>query len=831
MRVPDPLLIPALGFLAGLLLSRGLDFRPDEIQRGLCVFAAAALFSGHRRWYLPGLLFFFGALAELGRRPGAPPELDAEAGEIVLLTGCVVEPPALSENREQFLVELEPGARVRVSKYLAEGEPAPALSYGQRIEVEARVRRPRNFGNPGAFDYEGYLARRDIYWTASMPARAQPKLLPGTCGSAVSAWIYGLRVWVLERIERMYAGDAYAVGVLQALTVGESSRLERVWAENYRRTGTYHAIVISGLHITVIAGALILLFRAMTISGGTARLLAVLICWLYAGVCGWQGPVVRAAGGLTLYAFGRFYFRDCRLLNLLAALALLFLAVDPEQVWEASFQLSFLSVLALGAIAYPGVEARIGPLRRGMRGLGDDARDMHVSPRVAQFRIEARLVAETVHLLTRLPQKACTGLTRILSWLSFWVAETFLVSAAIQLGLALPMILYFHRIAISGLLANVIVTPLLTLAVPTGFTALLTGSQWLASLTRWLVEAARIAVEWHAGWDPDWRIADPPFWLALLFLLALIALAGWRKKTALAAAVGLLALIVWGPFVPPREAGTLELTMIDVGQGESLLVGFPEGQWMVVDGGGLPVFGNRRAKPRLEIGEDVVSPYLFRRAIRRLDVLVSTHQHEDHSGGLLALMRNFRPRELWAGATPDSESWRRLASEAARLGVKVRSLRRGVNLGYGGADVEVLAPDGDYAPRASPTNDDSLVLRIVHGKHSFLLTGDVEQRMERRLLQDAPRTEVLKVAHHGSKTSTSDAFLESVRPAFALVSAGKDNIFRHPHPDVTGRLHRRGVMTLRTDELGLVSIFSDGKKFRISAWRWEPAGFILPDAF
>lgn len=831
MRVPDPLLIPALGFLAGLLSSRGLDFQLDEILRAICVFGVAVLFSRHRTWYVPGLLFFLGAMSEHRGRPAPPPQVNAESGDLVLLAGCVVEPSALSESREQFLLEVEPGARVRVTKYLAEGETPPALAYGQRVEVEARLRRPRNFGNPGAFDYQRYLGRRHIYWTASMPAQARPKVLPGGCGSLLNAWIYGLRVGVLERIQRIYAGDAYAIGILQALTVGESARLERVWAESFRRTGTYHAIVISGLHITVIAGALILLFRGLAISGGAGRLLALLICWLYVGVCGWQGPVLRAAGGLTLYAIGRFYFRDCRLLNLLASLALLFLAVDPEQVWDASFQLSFLSVLAMGAIAYPAVEARLGPLRRGLSGMADEARDMHVSPPVAQFRIEARLLAETIQLLTRMPQKISTGLVHFLIWASLWAAETFLVSAAIQLGLALPMVMYFHRIAISGLLANIIVTPLLTLAVPTGFLTVATGCQWMAAFTRWLVEVSRIAVEWHAGWDPDWRIPDPPLWLAFLFLLALVTLAVWRRKAALIAALSLLALIVWSPFAPRRQPGTLELTMIDVGQGESLLAGFPAGQWMVVDGGGIPFFGNRRATPRLEIGEDVVSPYLFRRAIRRIDVLVSTHQHEDHSGGLRALMRNFRPRELWAGATPDSEAWRAIRSEADKLGVTVRKLRRGAYLNYGGAGIEVLAPDESYQPRASPSNDDSLVMRIIHGRHSFLLTGDVERRIERRLLEDAPRTDVLKVAHHGSKTSTSDAFLDSLRPAFALVSAGKDNMFRHPHPDVLSRLRARGVMTLRTDELGLVSLISDGNRFRVSSWRWEPDGFALPGAF
>lgn len=825
------MLLPAIGFASGILSALWVDWRRSELLLLVAVLVPAAAVSRYRQWYVAAVLCACGALAGVFHKPGPTPVLDAPLGELVTIAGCVVEPPSFSEGREQFVLEVKPQARVRVSLYLREDEAPPALAYGQRVEVEARLRRPRNYGNPGSFDYEAYLARRQIYWTASVPSHSRPRVLEGVCGSAAAAWLCALRGRVLERIEELYAGNAYAIGVLEALVVGESARLERAWSDTFRRTGTYHAIVISGLHVAVIAATLTALLRLLALRRNTARLIAVLAIWIYAGVCGWQAPVVRSAAGFTLFAIGCYYYRECRLLNLLAAVALVFLAVDAQQIVEASFQLTFLSVLTLGALAWPAVEGTTAGLRHGLRDLPDTDKDMHLPPRIAQFRIELRLAAETAHFVMRLPAAAAAWILRIALWGLFWIWETMLVSAIVQLGLALPMVVYFHRLSLSGLTANVLVTPMLTAAVPLSFAAVWTGWGWLATAVRWLVEISRALVEWHARWEPGWRVPDPPMWLGAAFVASLVMLAVFRRRLLIPPALALLAVIVWHPFEPQRVAGALELTMIDVGQGESLLAGFPDGTWLLVDGGGIPLFGKRLVKPRLDIGEDVVSAYLFSRSIRRIDVLVSTHQHDDHAGGLAALIENFRPRQLWAGATPESEAWRALQEKAARTGAVVRNLRRSPPFAFGGAAIEVLGPPPDYVPRSAPSNNDSLVLRLVHGAHSFLLTGDVERAMEFAMLDGARKADVLKVAHHGSRTSTTDVFLDTVQPAFALISAGKENLFRHPHSDVVRRLGERKVATFRTDEWGLITVRSDGRRFQVHSHRWEPRGTGIQQPF
>jgi competence protein ComEC len=284
----------------------------------------------------------------------------------------------------------------------------------------------------------------------------------------------------------------------------------------------------------------------------------------------------------------------------------------------------------------------------------------------------------------------------------------------------------------------------------------------------------------------------------------------------------LLALLVWHPFAAQGYPGQLEMTAIDVGQGDSLLVRFPDGKQMIVDGGGIPAFGHQ-ARSQLDIGEDVVAPYLWSRSIRRVDVIALSHAHDDHAGGLPALVQDFRPKEIWTGATPPSPTWNLICEKAAKSGARIVPLEAGSRLAFGGAHVDVLAPPTGYVPSDTPKNNDSLVLRLEYGHHTFLLSGDVERPIERRMLEDAAlsRADVLKVAHHGSKTSSTDAFLDAVQPVFAVISVGKDNTYGHPNKEVVARLLEHHASVFRTDEDGLITIRTDGRRIEVDTNRWR----------
>jgi len=833
--VREPLVLPLLGFAAGILLDQTAPFSTREAALAAVALAILALLPASpwiKRIAALLAMFFAGAFAGAWHRPGPPPEIDATSREIVILSGCVVEPTVFGEDRAQFTLELEPGARAQVLIPSDEGDPAPTrLAYGQRIEIIARVRRPHNFNNPGSFDYAAYLARRNIFWTASMPRNTPATVLPGRCGWRFMAGIFALRTAALDRIDRLYPDNNYASGMMQAVLIGETVKLERVWTDDFRRTGTFHALVISGVHVTVLAAVLLFLLRLVPISELSALALTAAAAWLYALVSGFSAPVVRAAGGFTLYTLARACFRRARVMNLLAAVALVYLAWDPAQIFDASFQLSFLSVAAIGALAAPLLESTATPYAKGLRGIANPDLDPHLEARVAQFRIEIRLAAETICLWTRLPLRWAQEFLSLSLRSLFFAFEMVVISATIQIGLALPMAEYFHRVSFTGLSANLLIVPAMNAVVPLGFLAIFTGWHWTGWLAGALLRFSARVAGWHANLEPAWRVPDPPLWLVLAFAAALIACAVLFRKQrlrriAVGAVLGLFVLLLWQPWLHPLQTGMLELTAIDVGQGDSLLVVLPHGETMLIDGGGRLVYGRQR-KSNLDIGEDVVSPYLWSRGIRRIDVMVATHSHQDHIGGLAAVMSNFRPKELWTGANPPAE----LLELARRLGIPSSEKHPAGQVELSGATLEVLAPANDYAAQ-KVGNNDSLVLRITYGSRSFLLTGDMERGIEAKLLASGTdlHADVLKVGHHGSRTSSTQAFLEAVSPSVALISAGYENSFGHPHPDVLGRLSARHTAVLRTDLDGLVTARTDGHSvfYDLQTWQNNPQPLRFP---
>lgn len=863
----DPLVAPLLALAAGILAAHWVRFETGELLIALPLVVALTLLAVKysrqiaRAGGLVALLFCGILVSEL-HRPGRTPEIDAGSRETVLLSGCVVAPSAFYAGRDQFTVELAPQARARVTLTVADGAKPPNLRYGQKVEFEARVRAVRNFQNPGAFDYQGYAARSHIFWTASVAKDRAITVQPGRCGSEFFAVVFALRTAALNRIERLYQGNPYATGIMEATLIGESSKLEKIWTDHFRRTGTYHMLVIDGLHITVLAAFLLFLLRLCFVPELAALALTACGAWLYALVSGFNAPAVRAAGGFTLYLACRYFYRRRRLLNLLAAVAIVYLVWDPRQLFDAGFQLSFLSVAAIAALAVPLLEASSSPFSRGLTGITESSRDPRMPPVAAQFRIELRLLAETLACYLKIPAGGLVRALAFLARLALYAYEMAVISTAIQIGLALPMALYFHRISLSGFSANVLVVPLLALVVPIGFAAIFTGWHFVAMLAEWLLDAGQKVADWHLRFEPAWRVADPPMWLAVGFSAALVAFAlSWRaepvahaffgavfallrtpvrrrdpsvhtsvnaaRKSACAtrwlsgaAIIVLFVLLFWHPFPPQIWAGQLELTAIDVGQGDSLLVAFPDGKLMLVDGGGILTFGHQ-TKSKMEIGEDVVSPYLWKRSIRRVDVVVLTHAHDDHAGGLPAVIENFHPAELWTGATPPSEAWSQVQKKAQAQAVKITALHSGASFDFGGAHIEILSPPRDYIPAASPKNNDSLAMRLTYGQRSFLLTGDMEKPMElRALAAGLPlHADILKVGHHGSNTSSIQPFLDAVSPTFAVISDGFENSFQHPHPQVLERLAGHRAAALRTDLQGLITVRTDGRRIWVETYR------------
>ncbi len=830
----EPLLLPASALAVGIVIGSFSLLSASVLFLSMALAMVVLIFSFLRQrgtyFRLPAVLVLFvvaGIFTQAAHRNTRKPKLNAEDGEAVLMSGCVSNPPVFSPDREQFTLDLTPQTSARLSVNLKNNAKLP-LRYGQQVEAAVKVRSPRNFGNPDGFDYVTYLAGQHIYWTGSVSSPADIRVLPGRCGSQAVALLYDVRTWALERLETLYPGDQHTAALLQATLLGETSGVEKRWTSDFRVTGTYHALVISGQHISVLAVTLLFLLRLLQVRKVPALCVATAASWFYAFISGFSSPVVRAAGGFTLFLIASLFFRKTRILNVLAAVALLYLLFAPDQLFDPSFQLSFLSAAAIAAFAVPVIERFTEPLRGAVKRFDQVAYDPQVEERAAQWRVELRLLARTIRAWTGSSEKTVNFLLPKCVAMAATILEAVIVSACVQFGLALPMVVYFHRLSITGLSANIVVIPLLSAVVPLGFASIATMWRPFAWATKLLLQWAEAVAGWHVQFEPSWRIAAIPLPVSLAFATSLLLLA-WAVRhqrrylaAPLTCSLALFAALCWQPWKPKLRPHRLEVTAIDVGQGDSLFLAFPDGTTMLVDAGGFPGFTNMSHKPQLELGEDVVSPYLWSRRIRHIDYAVLTHGHSDHMGGLPAILDNFRPRALWVGAEPESDEWKDVKQHAAADGVQIVSLSRAAApVHFGSAQVRVLAPSVDYSPGDKPQNNDSLVLEVTYGSRRVLLTGDAERAVEADLVNSGELRPVtlLKVGHHGSKTSSTEEFLNATTPQFAFISDGYKNQFHHPHPTVLQRLTEHNVKIFRTDERGLATFMTDGDKVEVSSFR------------
>jgi competence protein ComEC len=831
----EPLLLPVASLAAGILLAHFVYFQLLDLAVPVALalpMMALTLFEKRCRRLRTILCSVCFALAGIAtqaiHRPGNTPKMNAQDGEVMLLDGCVTNPPVFSPGREQFTLNLAPKAAARMTLNF-KNDDTLRLHYGQRVEVAAKIRAPRNFQNPDAFDYVGYLAAQHIFWSGSISSPGDAKTLPGSCGSAAAGVLFKIRSWALQRLDDLYRNDQHTTGLLQATLLGETSGVERRWTSDFRITGTYHALVISGQHVSVLALSILLILRLFRLRRVPALCVATLASWLYAFISGLSSPVVRAAGGFTLFLIASYCFRRTRIFNILAAVGIAYLVFDPDQLFDPSFQLSFLSAAAIAAFAIPLMEKTTEPVRGALKRFDQRQFDPNVNTGSAVWRVELRLLAETFSVCLRLPLKhSQTVVLRVTQGLLF-AAEAIIVSACVQFGLALPMIAYFHRLSITGLSANIVVIPLLSLVVPLGFASIITGLPPLAWATKTLLLAAEGVAAWHVRFEPAWRQAAIPLLVSSGFALSLVLLAICLRRTslrwtplALTAALGMFAVVCFQPWPPILHKGKLELTAIDVSQGDSLFMAFPDGETMLIDAGGFPGMERLKRKPQIDIGEDVVSPYLWSRRIRHLDYAVLTHGHSDHMAGMAAILDNFHPKVLWIGAEPASPEWRVVERHARADGVRIVPLTRAsAPMEIGGAKIRILAPSPDYTPGDTAANDDSLVFDVTYGSRSILLTGDAERPVENDLVASGllhPVT-LLKVGHHGSRTSSTEAFITQLQPRFAFISDGYMNQFHHPHPSVLERLAEHHVGVFRTDERGLSTFITDGNKVELQTFR------------
>ncbi|MBK7935028.1 MAG: ComEC/Rec2 family competence protein [Acidobacteria bacterium] len=741
--------------------------------------------------------------------------------------------------------------------------PKPSdLKYGSRIRVSTKLEREDNFLNPGVISRLQMLDRLEIDASGSVKSGLLIEHLADESVFVPLAWVYDQREKLIDSFRRNLSQRA--AGVMIASLLGDKYFLDKETADLFRDGGTFHILVISGLHITFIGGMLLLIIRRVSRNRPAQFVLTNGVLWAYTLAVGADVPVVRAAVMFTVISFSHVIYRQSSLLNSLGVCALMLLVWRPTELFDPSFQLTFVSVAAIVACAYPLIEM----LRKIGRWTPTAAMPFppDVPKRLArlcetlywnsdEWRIEAKSYVWTARLSKSpyLSGKIIGGGQRAIRYLF----EGILVSLIVQIWMLPLTVVYFHRVSIASVVLNLWVGVFIAIE---SFAAVIGAviSYFGDALARPFFAAAEIS-DWlmlalprmfsDNGWAsfrlPAYSAAGAfvyfLYFVPIIFLAVLLSrwkpfelkadsrILGRRLLVpAFAAFVVLSFAIVFHPFSSPTADGRLHVDFLDVGQGDAALVTFPDGRTLLVDGGGKMNYRSDDdgeepfVRDVRDIGEAVVSEYLWHRGFSRIDHILATHADADHIQGLTDVAKNFAiGSAIFGRMSAEDPDHAELADVLRRRGISATNIYRGDVLHFGEVIVEVLYPPEADESNLRSENNNSVVLRIIFGNRKFLLTGDIEHIAESALTAADLSADLVKVPHHGSRTSSTQSFIDTVRANYAVVSVGRTSPFGHPHADVVGRWKAGGAQVLVTGERGTISVSTNGVDLEVKRFLSE----------
>jgi len=795
--------IPITGYAAAMAMAVALAFRAWRSGRGrvlgagvcLAFVAGGAILGGDaaRAAFHPSLRAAFDELVRIesqalpadGRR--RPEDPTAAATLVGVLRADAVATPfgaSLSVDVDQIWMpcprEVDGGVLLTVIGERARSGVA-AWRAGRTVRLTAQLHRPARYLDPGVPDQERALARRGTTLVGTVKSAALVDVVrPGHIAAEAAA---ATRAMVRGAINRSVGvRSTRAAAIVTAILIGDRAGLDDDVQKRLQEAGTYHVLAISGGNIAILTGLILTAFRWTGLLGPSAMVSAILGLLAYAYLVGGGASVDRATLMAVVYLCGRALDLRGSPWNALAVAAGLLVLFQPLTVADAGFLLTF------------GATAGI-------------------------------LLSASMTGGRRLPRPLVP------------LATLFVASLAAEVALFPVSALVFSRVTVAGPLMNFAAIPLMAvtqiagmLLVPASFVSVrLTGVvAWAAyASAEGLVRSADLvqlmpAVTWRVA-SLHWS-AVAIYYAAVAVLVAMVrrntageAFPGARRfavqSARLAAAAVAAGAAVWilaepWSFVAARADGRLHVTFIDVGQGDAAFIRFPNGASAVVDTGGLSGSGS------FDIGDRVVAPVLRRAGVRRLDTLVLTHGDADHVGGAGALLAEFRPHQVWEGIpVPPFGALQRIRAAAQTAGAAWVNVQAADRVAIGDVDVFVRHPGLPDWERQKVRNDDSIVLELRWRDVSLVLTGDISQEIEGEVAARMPRApfRIVKVPHHGSRTSSSEAFVRELEPRIAIVSVGRNNSFGHPADAVIDRYKAVGAEIFRTDRDGAVMVKSDGR--------------------
>jgi len=623
--------------------------------------------------------------------------------------------------------------------------------------------------NPHEFHFKKWMERHGYYAQATIV-----DVNEFIKSSNIVIWPK-LRSSLLGLVDRSFSEKTAVLA--KALLIGYKHELQQEERTAFARSGLSHIMAVSGLHVGFIVAPfwLFIPFLWKYKWGkwvGLIMLTALLL--FYAGITGFSASVSRASLMAWLLTYGKLFHKVRDSVNLMAVAALILLIIEPRQLYDVGFQLSFSAVLII-----------------------------------------LMILPQAQRLISEKHRQSWVG--------SFWMI--ILVSIVVQIGLFPVLTHYFGEFSVIGPIANVLVVPLLSFIVPVSL-ALLPVSALLPEISGWVflpAEYGLLWIQWVAStlgnMDGSWLVFEKPsFWVFLIWTAAIALTAAlripelrWKYLILL-----LIALNGWQieKIIQKAKVPLLEMVMLDVGQGDAVYIKTPSGKHLLVDAG--------RWSPLANSGDQVILPFLRSRGITHLDAVFLSHPHADHIGGMPSIINEMSISKIYQSGYPyESALYLNMLAAAERTGTEIIDLRKG-DVAWVDPLIRIFVVGPDGKRHNSNPNDHSLVLKLVYGETAILFTGDAEDHQERRIISrygDFLKSDILKAGHHGSRTSSTEPFLSVVQPDVVLISLSFRNMFRHPHPEAVNRLQSTGAKIEYTSMEGAIIYRSDGKFLKRHDWR------------
>ena len=723
------------------------------------------------------LVFAFGFLYSFIRQEKLPETTFPDRE--VFVEGTVIDVPEISGEKIRFTID-----NVQIERQSIHGKVKLSASpeylipvYGDRVGVIAKLKEPNVFHNPGVYSYD---FKKDGIIAAGY--LKQMKIISN--GEGLLAWIYKKRQILGGIIDNSISAENASFH--KAIIIGLQRGISEGMRDAFSVTGLAHILSISGTHFALLAFIFFKIIKAITqslplriltrmslyaTSTQIAVVLTLPVLILYALISGSSTPTIRSMIMVFIYMLALFLGRKGQWLNSLSIAAIIILFWQPNALFDLSFQLSFIAVLSIGYVLEKKSE---------YRNQDSDYRTQSTDNR-------------------QLIRKTFEG-----------IKTSVLITIAAVLGTAPIVAISFKQFPLISPMTNLIITPficfiILPLSFFAGFVALLFNmtsmplSGLIDSLTHLALRFIKIFSDIPYA---NIHVHNPSFAIILLYFFSLAFFLKSRFRWRLLPFAIVICLYLISPYL--SRDNNFRITFLDVGQGDSSLVELPDKRVMLIDGG--------THDP--DMGRRVIAPYLWSKGIKDIDYLVLSHPHPDHYGGLIYIMDNFKIGEAWLNGrvTYDAEKFFQKLQEKK---IPYRALKRGDILEAREYRIYVFHPYGEFYADSlrgefSNKNNDSLVLKIESGDARALFTGDIEAEAEENLIYLGKwlKSDVLKVPHHGGRTSSSEGLLKAVNPQIAVVSDGKNNPFNHPHEETIERYKNAGVRLFRTDIDGAVTIIS-----------------------